>query len=222
MLKTPEEIKKMFNDISKNYDFLNNIISFFTHKYIKTACIKLLQIKNGANVLDLCCGSGDICGIIKKNYPGSKVTGVDFSSSMLEMAKKKYNNINFIEADALKLPFLDNSFDYITISFGLRNIPNKDEALKEALRVLKPNGTFMHLDFGQKNFITRIYNFFVLCLIKILNLPEAYNYLIKSKEDFLTPDELIKKTTKNGFEFLNKKDFLFKNISCEIFKKPVV
>lgn len=220
MLKTPQEIKEMFNSISKNYDFLNNIISFFTHKFIKKSAVKMLKISN-SSVLDLCCGSGDICFLIKKLYPNSKVTGLDFSSSMLKIAKEKVKDVDFIEGDVLNLPFLDNSFDFITISFGLRNIPNKKRALEEILRVLKPNGRLLHLDFGNKNLINKCYNFFILNLVKLFNMPKAYNYLIKSKELFLAPNELISLIESQGFIFDKRKGFFFNIISAQVFKKPV-
>lgn len=219
MIKTSDEIKKMFNEISKNYDFLNDIISFFSHKYIKKEAVKLLKISDNACVLDLCSGSGDIIGIIKKLYPKVKSTGVDFSLNMLQTAKRKYPDIEFIEADVLNLPFLDNSFDFIAISFGLRNILNKDKALDEILRVLKQDGKLLHIDFGAKNLISKVFNFFVLSLVKIFKISKAYSYLIDSKEDFLTPEELITLFELKGYKFVKRKDFLFKTISAQVFKK---
>ena len=124
--KNPEKIKKLFNEISSYYDNMNNIISFGLHKVIKTSAIKLLDIKKNSIILDLCCGTGDITKIVNKYFKSSKVIGVDSSNKMLEKAKIKNPDNLFIEADCTCLPFKDNEFDYVVISFGLRNIENRE------------------------------------------------------------------------------------------------
>ena len=149
MNKSPQNIQNMFNLIANNYDKLNSIISFGFNNIIKLACIKSLCIKPNEKVLDLCTGTGDLIRFIKKY--SNNITGVDFSENMLKIARKKFKDTEFIEADCTQLPFADNSFDIITMGYGLRNIENRTKALKEVYRVLKPNGKFLHLDFGEKN-----------------------------------------------------------------------
>ena len=160
-------IKNLFDNLSNKYDFMNNIISFSTHKTIKEKAIKALNIKPNSKVLDLCCGTGDLGAIIKEIEPTCDVVGVDFSSQMLEIARKKHPNITFWEADATNLSFEKNSFDYIVMGFGLRNIPQKNKVLENIYKILKTNGKFLHLDFGKQNKISKIYDNLILFLAKI-------------------------------------------------------
>ena len=90
MEKTPKKIQHIFNKISQYYDFMNNIISLGTHKFIKMSCVKLLNVPSRAKVLDLCCGTGDTAWMIKRLYKRSNVIGIDFSDKMLDIARKKY------------------------------------------------------------------------------------------------------------------------------------
>lgn len=221
--KNSQKIEKMFDKIAPNYDFLNNIISFYTHYFIKTKSIKLLDFEPDSEVLDLCCGSGDLGRIILKKYPKTTITGVDFSSKMLDIAraknKTKSKNIKYLKMDAQKLEFSDNSFDFVVMGFGFRNVENKELCLKEIYRVLKKDGVFLHLDFGQKNTISKIYDKIILFLINFFKNKEAYLYLINSKNNFLNPKSLIEKFKQEGFKLVLIKHFLFKNISVQVLKK---
>lgn len=191
--KRPETIQTMFNMISEKYDFMNNVISFGFQNFVKTDSIKMLNIKPHENILDLCCGTGDLTKIIKNYYPKAFVTGLDFSDKMIEIAKNKVLNAKFIQADATNLPFPDNTFDAVTMGFGLRNIQNAEKAIEEIYRVLRPNGRFLHLDFGEKNFLSKIYDKTILSIIGLFtDNTFAYKYLINSKKTFLTPNDLIK------------------------------
>lgn len=216
--KTPATIQTMFNIISKKYDFINNIISFGTQKFIKKICVKNLKILPDYKILDLCCGTGDIANLIKQEQPKCDVIGLDFSEKMLEIAKNKVSGVKFIQGDATDLPFDDNFFDIVTMAFGLRNIQNTQKAIFEIQRVLKPNGQFLHLDFGEKNIINSLYDKTILSFIKLFTDDIfAYRYLIESKKTFLEPDGLIKNFKKNGFKLIKRKDYLFKTISCQIY-----
>jgi len=218
--RKPEEIKSMFNKIAFDYDFLNNLISFYTHFLIKNEAVKQLDIKPDSRILDLCTGSGDLAFIVKKYYPSTKITGVDFSDKMLEIARKKHPDIEFYKGDVTKLEFQNNSFDYVLIGFGFRNILDKEAVLSEIQRVLDDNGKFLHLDFGEKNFISKTADFLILFMAKLFSRNfQAYKYLIESKKEFFTPLELIKFVEKFDFKLEKRKDFLFKVISCEVFKK---
>lgn len=183
--KRPETIQTMFNMISEKYDFMNNVISFGFQNFVKTDSIKMLNIKPHENILDLCCGTGDLTKIIKNYYPKAFVTGLDFSDKMIEIAKNKVLNAKFIQADATNLPFPDNTFDAVTMGFGLRNIQNAEKAIEEIYRVLRPNGRFLHLDFGEKNFLSKIYDKTILSIIGLFtDNTFAYKYLINSKKTF--------------------------------------
>lgn len=210
----------MFNEIADKYDMVNNVMSFATHLRIKTSCIKSLEIKPHDNVLDLCCGTGDLAGIAKRLQPEACITGMDFSEKMLDIAGKKFPDINFLQGDARYLPYEDNSFDVVIMGFGLRNIYNAERAVEEVYRILKPNGKFLHLDFGEKNVISKIYDKITPRIVSCLtDNTEAYSYLVRSRQLFLTPSDLIKDFESKGFKFHKREDYLCNIISSQIMLK---
>ncbi len=218
--KTPETIHTMFNMIAKKYDLANNIMSFGMQKYCKNSAIKMLDIKSNSNVIDLCCGTGDLSAIIKKFNPDCQITGIDFSENMLKIAKSKHKNIQFWQGDVTNLPYEDNFFDIAVMGFGLRNILNAEKSVEEVYRVLKPNGQFLHLDFGRKNLSSKIYETITPILTKIFtDNPKAYSYLIKSKREFPEPQDLIKDFESKGFKLKKRKDFIFGVISAQLMQK---
>ena len=218
--KSPEKIKKMFNDIAENYDFLNKVISWGTHKFVKSYAISKLDIKPNTKVLDVCCGSGDLSRIIFAQNSTCKIIGIDFSEEMLNIAQKHSKNIQYLQQDATNLNFADNSFDYVVMGFGLRNIENQQAALSEIYRVLKPHGKFLQLDFVPKSLFGNFYDKITLLLAKIFsNNVDAYKYLINSKNTYLPPKQLIKFFEKSGFHHLMSKNLLFNMVSFQIMKK---
>ena len=219
--KNPEIISKLFDDISLDYDKNNDIISLGTHKFIKKTALRELHLQDKNKILDMCCGTGDIAGLLLHYNKTLEITGVDFSEKMLDIAKNKYGQkINFKFADVTDLPFLDNEFDIITIFFGLRNVQNRDKAIKEGYRVLKTGGEFLHLDFGIKNIFSKIFDVILgISTALMLKNKESYEYLAKSKEEFPQPNELIREFTKEGFILKKRNDYLFGIISMQIFTK---
>lgn len=218
--KSPETIQTMFNMIANRYDFINNAMSFGTQLYVKTECVKKLKINPHDNILDLCCGTGDFAGIIKKINPQTCIMGIDFSENMLNIARKKYPQIQFLQGDATSLPYEDNSFDIVTMGFGLRNIQNAEKAVEEIHRVLKPNGQFLHLDFGEKNLISKIYDKITPFLVsRFTDNAPAYSYLIKSRQIFPIPSELIEDFERKGFKLKIRKDYFGSIISFQIMTK---
>ena len=218
--KTPETIHTMFNMIAKKYDLANNIMSFGMQKYCKNSAIKMLDIKSNSNVIDLCCGTGDLSAIIKKFNPDCQITGIDFSENMLKIAKSKHKNIQFWQGDVTNLPYEDNFFDIAVMGFGLRNILNAEKSVEEVYRVLKPNGQFLHLDFGRKNLPSKIYEIITPIRTKIFtDNSKAYSYLIKSKREFPEPQDLIKDFESKGFKLKKRKDFIFGVISAQLMQK---
>ena len=218
--KSPQKIQAMFNLISDRYDFINRVMSFGTQQYVKYMSIKNLRIKAHDKVIDLCCGTGDLAIIIKQIQPDADVTGVDFSDKMLEIARSKSKNIEYLQVDVTNLPFADNTFDFAVMGFGLRNIQNAEKAVEEVYRILKPGGYYMHLDFGRKNLLSKIFDFIIPVLVRLfMDNYFAYSYLIKSKQLFPAPDDLIRDFGKKGFKLKKRKDFLFGVISMQIMIK---
>lgn len=218
--KNPKKIQEMFNSIAAKYDFNNNLISLGLHRMVKFLSVKNLELKNGAKILDECTGTGDFAQFLTELNPDTEITGVDFSENMLKIARKKVPCVKFIHADCTNLPFENENFDIITMGFGLRNIEDYQTAIHETFRVLKSGGQFLHLDFGEKNSFSKIFDLIVPPLIKIFygkKLP--YKYLLESKREFFTPENLIKTFEESGFVFKKRQNYLFGIISMVIMQK---
>ena len=149
------KVNDLFARIARRYDFLNDLQSFGLHRLWKRRVVKLAQIKYGGRALDLCCGTGDISFALARG--GAETTGLDFSAQMLEVAgqrqsansKLKTQNLKFIQGDAQQLPFPENSFDIVTVGYGLRNLTSWERGLDEMFRVAKPGARLIVLDFGK-------------------------------------------------------------------------
>lgn len=211
-------MKSMFNDIAKNYDFLNDVMTFFTQKSIKNSAINSLK-PNHSNILDVCTGTGDIAIMLAKKFPNASITALDFSLEMLKIAKIKSKNlnINFINNNALDMPFLNNSFDLCTISFGLRNLPDITAAIKEIHRVLATNGKLLIIDLGKPK-MNWLYPLILDKVIPILGKifhenKYPYQYLVESQKDFPSPQNLSKVLQSVGFADTKIRNFLFGTIT---------
>jgi len=149
--KRAEKVNDLFAAVAPRYDLINDLQSFGMHRLWKRKLIKMAQVKPGSKALDLCCGTGDVAFALAAQ--GAEVLGVDFSGPMLSVAKQRQardrvEHVEFVRGDALKLPAADSSVDVLTISYGLRNLSDFEGGLKEMLRVLKPGGRLLVLDFG--------------------------------------------------------------------------
>ncbi len=197
---TEYEIKNMFSKISKKYDFLNHLLSFGQDIYWRKKVAYLVSLYSPGKVIDLACGTGDLAIEINKKIK-KNIFGLDFCYEMLEIGKRKTNNVIFINGDAVNLPIKDEIFDIVTIGFGIRNIPKRDKALKEFYRILKYNGVLIILEFSiPENFLFRFYFQKVLPLIaRIFSNKEAYEYLPASVIKFPSPSQFKKEIEKVGF-----------------------
>jgi len=214
-----EFVKYIFNDISRSYDFLNHFLSLGIDIIWRKRFIKSLDFFDGDKVLDVATGTGDVAFSIRKKFK-TEITALDLSINMLEIAKKKSNkyNINdivFIEGDAENLPFEDNLFDKVVISYGLRNLGDPDKGLKEFYRVLKPGGKVGILEFFEpkSTIMTKLFKFyFNKVLPKIgsfFSNSKAYRYLPESVENFVTPEELKILLESNHFSEIFSKNMSF-------------
>jgi len=186
-------VQNMFASISKKYDLLNDILSFGIHKKWRRKSVLLASPDNSSKVLDIACGTGDFAFEFERFTPN--IIGIDFCREMLEIARqkasKRNSSVQFIQGDALNLPFEDATFDIVSIGFGIRNVDNVNKSLSEMHRVLKPSGKAVILEFGQpKNsffrFIYNIYSKYIMPFIgKIFaRSKEAYTYLPKTAAKF--------------------------------------
>ena len=158
--------------------------------------------------------------IVKEQFPKIQLFGADFSSEMLKIASKRNKNIQYYRCDATNLSFGDLTFDCVLMGFGLRNIQDETKALSEILRVLKHNGKFLHLDFEPECKYVNLYDKIIPHLVRIFVKDiRPYIYLLKTKNEFYSNNEMIEKFEDNGFGFISAKKFFFDSISCQIMKK---
>ena len=202
-------ITKVFQDVFDKYDFMNDLMSLGIHRLWKKNFIHWLNPQENTSLVDVASGTGDIAKLYlnKINYNGH-VCCVDVNKEMLNLNKKKFkknSNIKWFCNNAEKLPFKNNSFDYYTISFGIRNVSNIDKTLKEAYRVLKPGGRFLCLEFSKvKNeILNKFYKNYSKSIPKIGKLivgkSEPYEYLVDSIEKFYSQEEFFKQIKKQNF-----------------------
>lgn len=188
--KQKSSIQEMFTSISGTYDKINGVLSFGWYKRWYNAIIRKSKKVPHSVILDCATGTGNLAIKFKERFPDSKVTGVDFSEGMLELGREKIKekqlDIQLINADILKLPFDDNSFDISAICFGIRNTESTVKCLTEMARVVKPGGQVYILEFGRPEGVMGILfsiyqRFFIPLIGKIISKDlKAYNYLKNS------------------------------------------
>tara|TARA_Y100000741_G_scaffold302240_1_gene243873 strand:+ start:508 stop:1212 length:705 start_codon:yes stop_codon:yes gene_type:complete len=209
-------VSKVFSDVFDKYDLMNDLMSLGVHRLWKREFIIWLNPQKNTKLIDVASGTGDIAKLYleKIKYTGS-VYCIDENKGMLQINKKKFKEktkIKWFCGNAEKLPFKSDSFDYYTISFGIRNIENINIALKEAYRVLKPGGRFLCLEFSKiKNkTINKFYKSYsksIPILGKIIvGKSEPYEYLIDSIEKFHDQKKLVELIEKNKFTNVSYRD----------------
>jgi len=222
-----ERIVKMFDEIAPTYDLVNRIVSFGSDKIWRKKAIKetLKFLPQNPKILDVACGSGDMIAEWLKYT--SHIIGLDASGEMLKIAKKRFSNIPFYQGLAQNLPFDNDSFDCLSISFGLRNIIETQKAISEFHRVLKQNGILLILEFtkSEKSSVLRdcvdFYSNNILPKIGsiISKNRDAYKYLPDSIQNFYTSKELCKLIKNGYFEIKNVKSFNFSQVHLIIAQK---
>ena len=189
-------VRAMFSRLAWRYDLVNDVMSFGMHRRWKRDAVRLALAGAAARprVLDLCCGSGDLCFLAEESGAGT-VTGADFTLPMLAVARRrrieKASAARVVQADALELPFPDGSFDALTVAYGLRNIADAEASLREMRRVLAPGGRAVILDFGKpENPVAGVlYRAFLRTMMSAVGWifhgdPETYLYIPESLERY--------------------------------------
>ncbi|PNZ72672.1 demethylmenaquinone methyltransferase [Mammaliicoccus stepanovicii] len=213
-----EHVHHVFQNISGKYDTLNNIISFEQHKRWRKLVMREMNVKPGSKALDVCCGTAD--WTIQLSHavgPYGEVMGIDFSENMLEVGHKKTENmanIHLIHGDAMALPFEDNEFDYVTIGFGLRNVPDYKHVLSELKRVVKPGGMVVCLETSQPTLpvFKQLYSFYFKNIMPLFGKLFAkslqeYNWLQESAQNFPDKKKLAQMFAEVGYERIKVKTF---------------
>ena len=206
-----EQVEQMFDNISGNYDDLNRVISFGIDQKWRKKVVKLVSVTNPKNILDVATGTGDLA-IMLSNTPAEKIIGIDISAGMLDVGTKKIEQKNLSQKiemrqeDSEALTFEDNSFDAITVAFGVRNFETLEKGLSEILRVLKPGGIFVILETSvpAKFPFKQGYQFYSKNILPLIGKMfskdnDAYGYLSESAASFPYGEALNNILTKIGF-----------------------
>ena len=192
------KVNDLFARIARRYDFLNDLQSFGLHRLWKRRVVDLAAVQPGSHALDLCCGTGDLAFALAQR--GAETTGLDFSAEMLGVAKERSQNKTphsalrtpqFVQGDAQQLPFPENSFDIVTVGYGLRNLTSWERGLDEMFRVAKPGTRLIVLDFGKPaNALWRaIYFAHLKMSVPLIGLlfcgnASAYAYILESLKHY--------------------------------------
>ncbi|MDN3708050.1 bifunctional demethylmenaquinone methyltransferase/2-methoxy-6-polyprenyl-1,4-benzoquinol methylase UbiE [Myroides ceti] len=211
-LSKKEQVAQMFNTISGNYDNLNRMISLGTDQGWRRKVLRMVSETNPSSILDIATGTGDMAIYLSKTN-AKKIVGLDLSQGMLDVGIEKIkalkldHQIEMVLGDSENLPFEDNSFDAITVGFGIRNFEDLEKGLSEILRVLKPNGIFIILETSvpTKFPFKQGYNFYTKSIVPFMGKlfskdQKAYAYLSESAKNFPFGEELNNILKKIGFK----------------------
>ncbi len=209
-----ERVRGVFDSVASRYDIMNDLMSFGVHRLWKHIAVDLAAVRSGQQVLDLASGTGDLAARYAALVgPQGRVVMSDINAAMLEEGRKRMidsghvGNVEYMQIDAEKIPFDDNSFHCVSIAFGLRNVTDKDQALREMLRVLKPGGRVLVLEFshpGSKP-LGKLYDLFSFKALPLIgklvtNDADSYRYLAESIRMHPNQESLLQMMQDAGFE----------------------
>jgi demethylmenaquinone methyltransferase/2-methoxy-6-polyprenyl-1,4-benzoquinol methylase len=218
----------MFDRIARRYDLVNTVLSAGTDAGWRRRAAQATGLTSGGSALDVACGSGKLTSRLARIAgDGGRVVGVDFSPQMLEVARRDHPGIEFVEGDALKLPFDDASFDAVTIAFGLRNLADPVRGLREMLRVVKPRGRAVVLEFVRppKGPIGTAYRMYLRNILPAIGgalsgQPSAYRYLSDTVESYRAPAELQMMANAAGWSRVRYKGLAMGTVGLVSGEKP--
>ena len=236
-----KKVREMFTQIAPRYDLLNHLLSFELDRLWRARAAKLLRPileRPGAVVLDLCCGTGDLAFALA-HARNARIVGADFAHTMLVRARGKSAHVlaadgvgpatrmSFFEADALRLPFADASFDLVTSAFGFRNLANYEAGLREIQRVLKPGGTIAILEFAEppEGVLGDLYRWYFTRVLPrigwlISGHQSAYTYLPKSVARFFRPPELAALLRSVGYQSVAFREWTMRAVALHTAVRP--
>ena len=233
----PSLVQSVFSRVAKKYDVMNDLMSMGVHRLWKQELIKMVRPHPGMNLIDMAGGTGDVAFRFLEESesfdPAVSVTICDYNPDMLKEGRRKAINkgllkgIDWVQCDAAKLPFEDNSFDAYTISFGLRNVTELKQALSEACRVLRPGGRFYCLEFSkvQSASLRKLYEFYSFQVIPriggiVAKDREAYDYLVESIERFPSQESLADMMRECGFDHVTYRNMTDGIVAIHSGEKP--
>jgi len=218
---------KMFDKIAPTYDFLNHFMSFGFDNHWRKKSVVLLDFINSGIVVDVASGTGDLYYHLNKKEENLTYILSDVSKEMLKIAQKKYNDkANYLISDASKIPLKDNSTNIVMTAFGIRNFYDPDLFLKESMRILKPGGEILILEFGKidNNIIGNLFDFFINNFVPIIGgkfskNKKSYDYLMTSIKEFPKTFPIDEKLVKYGFKMRKIEKFHFGLVRTYIARK---
>lgn len=229
-----ERVHHVFETIYEKYDFMNSVISFQRHKAWRKDTMRRMNVRKGQTALDVCCGTADwtiaLAGAVG---PEGMVYGLDFSKNMLKIGQEKIhtqkmNNIKLIHGNAMDIPFNDNTFDYVTIGFGLRNVPDYIKVLREMHRVAKPGGKVVCLETSQptipvfRQFYYTYFRYIMPLLGKLLAKSfSQYSWLQESARDFPDREQLAEMFRQAGLVDIKVKSYTGGVAAMHLGTKPL-
>ncbi len=191
--KKAEHVGDVFHSVAEEYDLMNDAMSFGMHRLWKKMLIELSELCEGSVALDIASGTADIPRLINKKFKSVSMHVTDINESMLALGKERainenfFHNCNFALASGESLPYQDQTFDLVTVGFGLRNFTDKEKGLREMKRVLKPDGILLILEFSKptNSFFSKVYDWYSFNIIPKLgsflaNDSKSYHYLAES------------------------------------------
>ena len=215
-----QRVHGVFEKIYKNYDQMNSVISFQRHKAWRKDTMKRMNVQKGTKALDVCCGTADwTLAMAEAVGETGEAVGLDFSQNMLKIGEEKvknspFSNITLLHGNAMELPFEDNSFDYVTIGFGLRNVPDYLQVLKEMQRVVKTGGKVVCLETSQPTMIgyRQMYLLYFKYIMPALGKMVAksydeYSWLQESARDFPGQKQLADMFREAGLRDIEVKSY---------------
>ncbi len=210
--KTPSRIAGMFDAIAPRYDLLNHLLSAGLDRRWRATAVAALRLPDGARVLDVCTGTGDLAIAAERGGTNVSVVGVDFAGEMLRLGRGKVragglaSAIRLVRGDATRIPLADRSCDAATIGFGIRNVADTEAALADIARVLRPGGRLAILEFGEPRIpgIRTLYLWYFRYLLPLVGRAvskhdSAYSYLPASVGNFPPPAEFARLIEQHGF-----------------------
>jgi demethylmenaquinone methyltransferase/2-methoxy-6-polyprenyl-1,4-benzoquinol methylase len=233
-----EKVQLLFATIARRYDLLNDIMSAGLHRRWKQRLVELAGVdrvpSHGAasgdaaynkRILDLCCGTGDIALAFAR--AGADVTGADFTEEMLRVAEARTKAVRWVRTDALELPFPGDSFDVVSVGYGLRNLADIERGLREILRVLKPGGKFLSLDFGKPESRTfrGLYFGYLRVALPILGCmfcgdPDTYGYILASLQNYPAQRGIQELMERCGYRDCGFEEFCLGSMAINYGVKP--
>jgi demethylmenaquinone methyltransferase / 2-methoxy-6-polyprenyl-1,4-benzoquinol methylase len=226
-------VQQMFSEIAFRYDFLNRFLSFGIDRFWRREAVRVVSETNPQRILDVATGTADLAISLKQALPNAEVIGVDFAEPMLEYGRKKVVKLKLtlplLQGDGLHLNYPDNSFDALTIAYGIRNFSDRQRGLEEFYRVLKPGGRVVILEFPPppKNLFGRLFRFYFLGVSPYIagifsGRRDAYQYLGKSVLNFPSPNTLATMMQQAGFVTIRYKLQTFGVSALHVGEKPHV